>query len=185
MSELKVTEKDYFKRKGKYSIPERRRCPRCHTKSYSKFIGKIEISAYNCEKCQYIFYIFEAPLEFAEIPQSFWSQLTVADLQLCLESSFYRWPMTQKRLSEMIKEERKRWKIEGLKRPLSIRERMKIVLDEISVMEDTNGVKLDHLLKALESKHDIDEDDALRLVKQLTKENLIYEPKKGYFKRKN
>ena len=172
MSELKVTEEDYLKRKGKCSIPERRRCPSCHTKSYSKFIGKIEISAYHCEKCEYIFHILTAPTEFLEIPQSLWPQLTVNDLERCLEFSFYRCPITQERL------------LGPLRGPLGLREQMDIILNEVSLMENTNGVELNSLLKALKSKHNIDEDNALRLIKQLIKENLIYEPKKGYFKRK-
>ena len=72
----------------------------------------------------------------------------------------------------------------GQPRPLSIRDSMKIVLNEFSLMENTDGVELNLLLKALKSKHDIDNDIALRLIKQLKKENLIYEPKNGYFKLK-
>ena len=185
MSELKMAEEEYFKKKGKYSIPERRRCPDCHTKSYSKFIGKIEISAYHCGKCQNIFYILVAPLEFEEIPRSLQSQLTVDDLRLFLESVFYRGPMTRKRWNERMKEIQKELKMEKESRPLSIREQMEIILNEFSLMEDTDGVELNLLLKALKAKHNIDANIALRLIKQLMKENLIYEPKKGYFKRKN
>jgi len=59
-------------------------------------------------------------------------------------------------------------------------EEMDIIFDKIS----RKGVELSSLLKVLKSENDIGEDNALRLIEQLKKENLIYEPEKGYLKRK-
>ena len=68
---------------------------------------------------------------------------------------------------------------------LADEELMDIILDQVSLMENTNGVELNSLLRVLKSENDIGEDDALRLIEHLKKDNLIYEPKKGYFKRNN
>lgn len=84
-------------------LSERRKCPVCKTKWKVKFLGKIELSSYFCEKCGIVHSHLIGPLEFFEIPEKFRYLMTIADCDELLGSLAHRKPMTLKDLE-------KRWR---------------------------------------------------------------------------
>lgn len=88
-------------------MSEFRRCPKCGTKWKVKFLGRVEILAYFCEKCSIPHAVIVGPLELAEMPPQYRRLMTIGDCEELLFSQAYRRGMTLKELEEIIKKREK------------------------------------------------------------------------------
>lgn len=81
-------------------MSERRKCPVCKTKWKVRFLGRIELSSYFCEKCGIVHSHIIAPLEFFEIPEKYRNHMTLVDCDRLLGSLTHKKSMTLKELME-------------------------------------------------------------------------------------
>jgi len=86
-------------------LSEFRRCRKCGTKWKVKFLGRIEVSAYFCEKCGIPHAIISGPLELAAMPPKCRALMTLADCEELLFFQARKKPIT---LDELEKKEQKR-----------------------------------------------------------------------------
>ncbi len=69
-------------------------------------------------------------------------------------------------------------------KPKSLQDKLKVILTVLREMEtETGAVKRQDLLDRLGSEFDIRRGEAERLIGQLIREGMVYEPRTGYLKK--